>query len=51
MNRYLVALITASVLAGIVAAWAVLAFGIQVIGMTLGAILHLILTLIPGGRP
>lgn len=51
MNRYWVAIITASLLAGIVLAWTIIAFGVQAIGMTLGAILHLILTLIPGGRP
>ena len=51
MNRYLVAILTAALLAGIVLAWLIVAAGFQAIGMVFGAILHLILTLIPGGNP
>ena len=51
MNRYLIAIITTAVLAGIVLAWTILALGLQAIGTVLGAILNFILILIPGGNP
>lgn len=51
MNRYLVAIITAAVLAGIVLAWLIVAAGIQAIGLVFGAILNFVLLLIPGGNP
>lgn len=51
MNRYLIAVITAAVLAGIVLGWLVVAAGFQAIGLVFGAILNFILILIPGGNP
>lgn len=51
MNRYLIAIIVSALMAGIVLAWLIVAAGFQAVGMVFGAILHFILTLIPGGQP
>lgn len=51
MNRYLIAILTAALFAGIVLAWLIIAAGFMAVGAVLEAMLHFILVLIPGGRP